>query len=212
MSELADPDLGCCGKSQETSLDLKRRGNLCFRSRSFDDALRFYSKALRVAPLHSLDGDKSLLASLFLNRANALHVSDLSLSFFPLRFHHWVNLLPLMSLESGACRRELAGLSSCSSDWSLLRKGFNLFWFQLFASVFNDIFVQAWYRRGKLNTLLGNYKYAFRDITVSLSLESSPAGKKQLQSELLPFPDYLNHQTSDNTRSYDAVGEVSLHC
>lgn len=77
MSELADPDLGCCGKSQESSLDLKRRGNLCFRSRSFDDALRFYSKALRVAR------DNTLLASLFLNRANALHVSYLS---FSLRF------------------------------------------------------------------------------------------------------------------------------
>lgn len=74
MSELADPDLGCCGKNEETSLDLKRRGNLCFRSRDFDDALRFYSKALRVAPPQAIDGDKSLLASLFLNRANVLHV------------------------------------------------------------------------------------------------------------------------------------------
>lgn len=82
VSELSDPDLGCCGKSQESSLDLKRRGNLCFRTqKSFDDALRFYSKALRVAPLRSFDGDKSLLASLFLNRANALHVSQLSLTF-----------------------------------------------------------------------------------------------------------------------------------
>lgn len=81
MSELADPELGCCGKNEETSLDLKRRGNHCFRSRDFDDALRFYSKALRVAPPDAIDGDKSLLASLFLNRANVLHVFNLS--FYP---------------------------------------------------------------------------------------------------------------------------------
>lgn len=81
VSELADPDLGCCGKSQESSLDLKRSGNLCFRSRSFDDALRFYSKALRVAR------DNTLLASLFLNRANALHVSYLSFSLRLVPFH-----------------------------------------------------------------------------------------------------------------------------
>lgn len=80
VTELADPDLGCCRKNEETSLDLKRRGNLCFRSRDFGDALLFYSKSLRFAPLHAIDGDKSLLASLFLNRANVLHVS-LSLYF-----------------------------------------------------------------------------------------------------------------------------------
>lgn len=82
VSELADPDLGCCGKNEATSLDLKRSGNLCFRSRDFDDALRFYSKALRVAPPDAFDGDKILLASLFLNRANALHVF-LSFSLLP---------------------------------------------------------------------------------------------------------------------------------
>ncbi|KFK45070.1 hypothetical protein AALP_AA1G339400 [Arabis alpina] len=76
--ELSDPDLGCCGKNEETSLDLKRQGNLCFRSRDFDGALRFYSKALRVAPSQTVDGEKSLLASLFLNRANVLHLRCVS--------------------------------------------------------------------------------------------------------------------------------------
>jgi len=85
VSELANPELGCCGKNEETSLDLKRRGNHCFRSRDFDEALRLYSKALRVAPLDAIDGDKSLLASLFLNRANVLHVP----LFLPFnQFHH----------------------------------------------------------------------------------------------------------------------------
>ncbi|KAL0700347.1 hypothetical protein Bca4012_056469 [Brassica carinata] len=173
VSELADPDLGCCGKSQESSLDLKRLGNLCFRSRSFDDALRFYSKALRVAPLHSIDGDKSLLASLFLNRANALHN------------------LGLLDESLRDCHRALR---------------------------IDPYYAKAWYRRGKLNTLLGNYRDAFHDMTVSMSLESSPVGKKQLQSELLAIPDYQNKQTSEDTRSFAAVdlpnvqSEVKLRC
>ncbi|KAF3584952.1 hypothetical protein F2Q69_00030163 [Brassica cretica] len=167
VSELADPDLGCCGKSQESSLDLKRRGNLCFRSRSFDDALRFYSKALRVAR------DNTLLASLFLNRANALHN------------------LGLLEESLRDCHRALR-IDPC--------------------------YAKAWFRRGKLNTLLGNYKDSFRDITVSMSLESSSAGKKQLQNELLAIPDFQNKQTSENTLCYAAAdlpnvqSELKLRC
>lgn len=126
MSELADPDLGCCKKNEATSLDLKRSGNLCFRSRDFDDALRFYSKALRVAPPDAFDGDKSLLASLFLNRANVLHVFSLFFLFYPvsslnlfLAFSFSVAFLMYilcLVLESWATQRELAGLPSCSPD------------------------------------------------------------------------------------------------
>jgi hypothetical protein len=82
---------------------------------------------------------------------------------------------------------------------------------------------QAWYRRGKLNTLLGNYKDAFRDITVSMSLESSLVGKKQLQNELKAIPDYQNNQTleHDEYRPSNDAGvdhlpsvqmEVKLRC
>ncbi|CAH2035181.1 unnamed protein product [Thlaspi arvense] len=178
VSDLGDPDLGCCRKNEETSLDLKRRGNLCFRSRHFNDALRFYSKALRVAPPHAIDGDKSLLASLFLNRANALHN------------------LGLLEESLRDCHRALR---------------------------IDPYYAKAWYRRGKLNTVLGNYKDASRDITVSMSLESSSVGKKQLQNELKAIPDYQNKQTSEHSEhhpnSYAGVdhlpslqSEVKLRC
>ncbi|XP_024009173.1 SET and MYND domain-containing protein 4 [Eutrema salsugineum] len=155
VSELSDPGLGCCGKNEETSLDLKRRGNLCFRSHDFDDALRFYSKALRVAPPHAIDGDKSLLASLFLNRANVLHN------------------LGLVEESLRDCHRALR---------------------------IDPYYAKAWYRRGKLNTVLGNYKDASLDITVSMSLESSPVGLKQLQNELKAIP--VNNKTSKNHDEY----------
>ncbi|XP_020870414.1 SET and MYND domain-containing protein 4 isoform X2 [Arabidopsis lyrata subsp. lyrata] len=178
VSELADPELGCCGKNEETSLDLKRRGNLCFRSRDFVDALRFYSKALRVAPPDAIDGDKSLLASLFLNRANVLHN------------------LGLLKESLRDCHRALR-IDPC--------------------------YAKAWYRRGKLNTLLRNYKDAFRDMEVSMSLESSLLGKKQLQNELKAIPDYQNKQSSEHdeyhSSSYADVDqlpsvqmEVKLRC
>ncbi|CAN8290187.1 unnamed protein product [Cochlearia groenlandica] len=175
VSELADPGLGCCGKDEETSLDLKRRGNLCFRIRDFDDALRFYSKALRVAPLNAVDGDKSLLASLFLNRANVLHN------------------LGLIEESLRDCRRALR---------------------------IDPYYAKAWYRRSKVNTVLGNYKDAFLDITVSMSLESSPMGKKQLQIELEAISEYRKKQTSEHDehypRSYDhfpsVKSEVKLCC
>jgi tetratricopeptide (TPR) repeat protein len=178
VSELANPELGCCGKNEETSLDLKRRGNHCFRSRDFDEALRLYSKALRVAPLDAIDGDKSLLASLFLNRANVLHN------------------LGLLKESLRDCHRALR---------------------------IDPYYAKAWYRRGKLNTLLGNYKDAFRDITVSMSLESSLVGKKQLQNELKAIPDYQNNQTleHDEYRPSNDAGvdhlpsvqmEVKLRC
>uniref|UniRef100_A0A1J3HA30 SET and MYND domain-containing protein 4 n=2 Tax=Noccaea caerulescens TaxID=107243 RepID=A0A1J3HA30_NOCCA len=175
VSELANPDLGCCGKNEETSLDLKRRGNQCFRNRVFDDALRFYSKALRVAPLHAIDGDKNLLASLFLNRANVLHN------------------LGLLEESLRDCHRALR---------------------------IDPYYAKAWYRRGKLNTVLGNYQDAIRDITVSISLESSLAGKKQLQSELDAIPDYQNKQKPGHDEhhpsNYDHLpgvqSEVKLRC
>ncbi|KAL1222172.1 Histone-lysine N-methyltransferase ASHR1 [Cardamine amara subsp. amara] len=178
VSELANPELGCCGKNEKTSLDLKRRGNLCFRSRNFDDALRYYSKATRMAPSDAIDGDKSLLASLFLNRANVLHN------------------LGLVKESLRDCHRALR---------------------------IDPYYAKAWYRRGKLNTLLGNCKDAFRDITVSMSLESSLVGKKQLQHELKAIPDYQNKQTLEydeyHPSNYAGVdhlpsvqSEVKLRC
>lgn len=74
--------------------------------------------------------------------------------------------------------------------------------------------MQAWYRRGKLNTVLGNYQDAIRDITVSISLASSLAGKKQLRSELEAIPDYQNKHIPGNDEhhpsNYGNVGEIFL--
>ncbi|KFK22698.1 hypothetical protein AALP_AAs70005U000100, partial [Arabis alpina] len=77
-------------------------------------------------------------------------------------------------------------------------------------------YAKAWYRRGKLNTILGNYRDAFRDITVSLSLESSLVGKKQLQNELKAISDYQNKKVSEHNDAVDHLpsvqSEVKLRC
>ncbi|XP_010538898.1 PREDICTED: SET and MYND domain-containing protein 4 isoform X2 [Tarenaya hassleriana] len=154
VNDLADSDSGCCGKDKDAALDLKRRGNHCFRSRKFHEALLFYSKALRLAPPDAIDGHRNLLASLFLNRANVLHNLD------------------LLAESLRDCHRALR---------------------------IDPFYAKAWYRRGKLNTVLGNYEEAFRDFTVSLSLESSVDGKKQLQDECKIISDQRNKQASGHT-------------
>lgn len=44
--------------------------------------------------------------------------------------------------------------------------------------------LQAWYRRGKANAALGNYKDAIHDLDVAKNLELSLGGKKQIENEL----------------------------
>lgn len=44
--------------------------------------------------------------------------------------------------------------------------------------------LQAWYRRGKANASLGNYRDAIFDLNVAKSVESSIGGKRQIESEL----------------------------
>lgn len=43
---------------------------------------------------------------------------------------------------------------------------------------------QAWYRRGKVNASLRNYKDAICDLNMAKSMESSTGGKRQIESEL----------------------------
>ncbi|XP_054788195.1 uncharacterized protein LOC129294093 isoform X3 [Prosopis cineraria] len=45
-------------------------------------------------------------------------------------------------------------------------------------------YAKAWYRRGKANVSLGNYKDAICDLNVAKSMESSLSGKKQIKGEL----------------------------
>lgn len=53
-------------------------------------------------------------------------------------------------------------------------------------SSFNNLLFwpQAWYRRGKANASLGNYKDAMGDLNVAKNVESSLGGKRQIESEL----------------------------
>ncbi|KAK7317049.1 hypothetical protein RJT34_00961 [Clitoria ternatea] len=45
-------------------------------------------------------------------------------------------------------------------------------------------YAKAWYRRGKVNAALGNYKDAICDLNVAKSMESSVGGKRQIEAEL----------------------------
>ncbi|RDX87374.1 sti1, partial [Mucuna pruriens] len=45
-------------------------------------------------------------------------------------------------------------------------------------------YAKAWYRRGKANASLGNYKNAICDLNVAKSVEPSMGGKRQIEGEL----------------------------
>ncbi|CAM0956538.1 unnamed protein product [Alopecurus aequalis] len=73
ISELTDPELALCRKDKERAVELKGQGNACFSRREFEQALGFYSQALRYVPISSNGTDEILLATLYTNRASTMH-------------------------------------------------------------------------------------------------------------------------------------------
>ncbi|XP_074583214.1 uncharacterized protein LOC141839380 [Curcuma longa] len=73
IRELTDPELALCRKNKEAALDSKQKGNECFTKGQYAKALSFYSQALRHAPASSSEMDASLVATLYVNRASAMH-------------------------------------------------------------------------------------------------------------------------------------------
>ncbi|XP_051192027.1 uncharacterized protein [Lolium perenne] len=73
ISELTDPELALCRKDKERAVELKGQGNACFSRREFQQALSFYSQALRYVPICSDGTDEILLATLYVNRASTMH-------------------------------------------------------------------------------------------------------------------------------------------
>ncbi|KAK1284515.1 hypothetical protein QJS10_CPB21g00489 [Acorus calamus] len=66
------------------------------------------------------------------------------------------------------------------------------------AVVLSHRYAKAWYRRGKANASLGNYRDAINDMEIALSMEGSLSGKKRVKDEL---EDALNHSKSTHGTS-----------
>ncbi|XP_073296911.1 histone-lysine N-methyltransferase ASHR1 isoform X2 [Primulina huaijiensis] len=79
VRDLTDPEMALCGKNKEAALEAKANGNVCFSNGDFSNALRFYSQALHIAPTDVDDGEKNLVATLYVNRASSLHKLGFSL-------------------------------------------------------------------------------------------------------------------------------------
>ncbi|KAF8672483.1 hypothetical protein HU200_049697 [Digitaria exilis] len=73
MRELTDPELALCRKDKGRAVELKGQGNACFSRREFGEALRFYSQALRHAPINSDGIDVNLVSAIYVNRASTMH-------------------------------------------------------------------------------------------------------------------------------------------
>ncbi|KAL3834718.1 hypothetical protein ACJIZ3_009454 [Penstemon smallii] len=78
VRDLTDPEMALCRKNKEAAFEAKANGNECFSKGDYPRALRFYSQtgfvlALRIAPADVEDMKKSLIATLYVNRASSLH-------------------------------------------------------------------------------------------------------------------------------------------
>lgn len=71
--------------------------------------------------------------------------------------------------------------------------------FQLPFSASAFLQLQAWYRRGKANASLKNYEAAISDLEISLSIEGSSSGKRQIKEELDVISNHFNG-TTEKTR------------
>ncbi|XP_027339263.1 SET and MYND domain-containing protein 4 isoform X2 [Abrus precatorius] len=79
---------------------------------------------------------------------------------------------------------------------------------------------KAWYRRGKVNASLGNYKDAISDLNVAKSMESSMSGKRKIEGELNTILDQCKGmstvvQPQHKENSLKTVGEIpqiTLQC
>ncbi|KAL6532980.1 hypothetical protein OROMI_027092 [Orobanche minor] len=176
VRDLTDPEMALCGKNKEAALEAKAKGNEYFLKGDYSSALRFYSQALRAAPMDVEDKGKNLVATLFLNRASSLH----KLGFY---------------VES---------LRDCSR-----------------ALIVSPAYAKAWFWRAKANSSLGNHEGAISDLNVSLEIETSLGGKRQIQSELdmIFNQSRLRNETAkkpndDSSGSYvtDEPFQMELHC
>uniref|UniRef100_A0A0E0M9H1 SET domain-containing protein n=1 Tax=Oryza punctata TaxID=4537 RepID=A0A0E0M9H1_ORYPU len=73
IGELTEPELALCRKDKGRAAELKGKGNACFSKREFEQALGFYSQALRYFPISPDGTDASLIATLYVNRASTMH-------------------------------------------------------------------------------------------------------------------------------------------
>ncbi|GER50861.1 tetratricopeptide repeat protein [Striga asiatica] len=74
------------------------------------------------------------------------------------------------------------------------------------ALIISPAYAKAWFWRSKANSSLGNHKDAIDDLNVSLSVETSSSGKRQIESEL--------NMLMGQSRSYvtDERLQMDLHC
>ncbi|KAL0321737.1 UNVERIFIED_CONTAM: Stress-induced-phosphoprotein 1 [Sesamum calycinum] len=84
------------------------------------------------------------------------------------------------------------------------------------ALILSPAYAKAWFRRAKANSSLSNYQDAINDLTVSLKIETSLSGKRQIESELSMLLDQSRQRSSavekPNDDSSDEQLQVELQC
>ncbi|XP_041995450.1 histone-lysine N-methyltransferase SMYD3-like isoform X2 [Salvia splendens] len=192
VRDLTDPLVALCGKNKEAALEAKAKGNQCFTDGDYSNALQFYSQALRSAPMDAEDNERNLVATLYLNRASSLHKLGLFLE----------------SLQD--CNRGLI-LSPVYAKVMILGSDTSYLYF-----CFCPCTASTWFRRAKANSSLGYYEDAINDFGVSMEIETSLSGKRQIENELNQLVDQSRLRTSAIEKQHDCSADeplqVELQC
>ncbi|KAK4385231.1 hypothetical protein Sango_2647100 [Sesamum angolense] len=77
--------------------------------------------------------------------------------------------------------------------------------------ILSPAYAKAWFRRAKANSSLSNYQDAINDLTVSLKIETSLSGKRQIESELSMLLDQSRQRSSAVEKPNDDSSGLSQH-
>ncbi|KAJ0970256.1 hypothetical protein J5N97_023133 [Dioscorea zingiberensis] len=152
-------------------------------------------QALRYAPMDAEDNGKNLVALLYVNRASSMHkLSNIQSSDIFYRIYYDEGNVKF-DWKFGFMKKS-APAFNLSSTHLLVCQNAGLLDESLRdcdrAIAIMPAYVKAWFRRGKVNTLLRNYETAIHDFEVALSMESSPSGMGHINKELEMISSHFN--------------------
>ncbi|XP_047944931.1 SET and MYND domain-containing protein 4 isoform X1 [Salvia hispanica] len=84
------------------------------------------------------------------------------------------------------------------------------------ALILSPVYAKTWFRRAKANSSLGNYEEAINDFGVSMEIETSLSGKRQIENELNQLMDQSRLRSSVKEKQHDGSADeplqVELRC
>ncbi|MCD7453859.1 hypothetical protein HAX54_022355 [Datura stramonium] len=106
-----------------------------------------------------------------------------------------INLVALLYVNRASTLQKMGLLLECLRDCSRALR-------------VSPCYAKAWFRRGKANISLGKFEDAIRDLNISLKVEISSSGKRQIEAELTTALDKFKEMGSSGKKTNQNQSEV----